>query len=135
MRLLDELADAIHAARGGRHPRRVTTSLALRDQFDMPITPSQWAAVARHLCCFLPTLRPAPRGLLSFPRGLTTVPVLAANIAVWRPDLEPAVCCTETAWRDAQVFAGVRECLVDAANVAKRDVVRTARLQADLGME
>lgn len=39
---------------------------------------------------------------------------------------------TVAAWQEAQVFAGVREVLVDVGNVDPSEVVRTARLRRDL---
>ena len=84
-RALDELAAAIVAAQGGRPPRRVVTSVALRRQFGLPITPSRWAALERELGCPLPALEPRHAGLWSFPRGWMTVCDMADYLAGCRP--------------------------------------------------
>jgi hypothetical protein len=65
---------------------------------------------------------------------LQTIADLAAYVAVAHPGWHVPDSCWEAHWREAQVFAGVRACLVEAANVDPDEVVRPARLQQDLGM-
>lgn len=134
MRVLDELADAFHAGRGERVPRPVVTSVGLEEQFGYPVTAARWAAVERRLGCPLPQLA-FDQGHWWLPQGFDTVWDLAAHVARSRPDWEAPREQTPAAWREAQVFAGVRAVLVDAGNVEPVEVVRPARLMADLRLE
>lgn len=133
MRVLDEIADAFHTARHRREPRPILSSIRLDDQFGYPITDARWRAVERRLGCPLPPLE-FDQGHWWLPPGLETVWDLATYVEHLRPDWEPAA-RTTAAWRDAQVFAGVREVLVMAGNLDESTVVREARLRADLLME
>ena len=132
---LDELAEALHAAQGQPVPRRVVGLLELRQQFGLPITPTRWAELGRRLPCALPPLERRPDGLWSFPRGWRTVGDLAAYISERSPGWLAPHRTSAAEWREAQVFAGVRACLVEALNVSPEEVVRGARLTADLGAE
>lgn len=134
MRALDEVAEAIHAAHGKKHKRRVVNSLALRDQFSVPVTPYLWFKLAQHLECWLPSLEQAPHGTWLLPDGCTSVDELAHHIAWQRNDLEPPRICTSTEWQEAQVFVGVRRVLADAANLNSEEITRPARLVGDLGL-
>jgi hypothetical protein len=134
MRVLDELADAFHAARNRSLPRPVVSSIGLEDQFECPVTANRWAAAELGLGCQLPPLN-FNQGHWWLPNGLVTIWDLAAHIARCRPDWEPPAVFTPAAWWDAQLFAGVREVLVVVGNLDLDDVVRTARLRADLRLE
>ena len=57
---------------------------------------------------------------------------LSEFVAAHHPDWERPAERTQGAWRNAQVFAGVRSVLVDAGNLDPNDVVRPARLVPDL---
>jgi hypothetical protein len=115
-------------------PRRLVSSLALRDQFSLPITPTRWTALAQELACPLPPLQRQPGKLWSFPQGWT-VRDLAHYLSVQRPELGPPGPCTEADWYAAQVFVGVRACVAEAGCLDEAQVVRSARLMADLGLE
>jgi hypothetical protein len=109
--------------------------VALPDQFHRPITPRLWAVLEKALACPLPPLECSSGGL-SFPHGWTTVWDVAAYLAEQRPGWEaPSSGEGVDNWREAQVFAGVRGCLIEALNVPVEAVVRSARLTADLGAE
>jgi hypothetical protein len=128
MRVLDEVADAIRIARGGlTHP--VTSSILLEHLFGGPVTWRHYAAMQKHLGC----------PLLEFDQGhwfeireFSTVWELVEFVAAHHPDWEQPAERTPAAWRNAQVFAGVRCVLVDAGNLDPNDVVRPARLLPDL---
>jgi hypothetical protein len=134
-RVLDELAEALAAVEEMRGPRRVVSYVELWQQFRLPITPSRWAALARELACPLPPLVRRSDGLWAFPRGWTTVWDVAGHLAATCPRWEPPRHREAVDWQEAQVFVGVRACLVEALNVAPEQVVRPARLMADLGAE
>jgi hypothetical protein len=134
VRVLDEVADAVQAGRGGRVFRPVVTAVGIADQFGFPVTGPRWAAMERRLGCPLPPLD-YDQGHWWLPPGLATVWDLVDHVARCRPELEPPAARTAAAWREAQVFAGVRETLVDALNIGPADVTRRARLRADLGAD
>jgi hypothetical protein len=133
MRVLDELADAFHAVRGGRRPRAVVSSARLEDQFGSLISPTQWTALQRQLGCTLPSLE-FNQGHWWLPAGLATVWDLAASVGRSWPDSVPPPAASPAAWREAQIFAGVRDVLVNASNCDPTEVTRPARLPADLGL-
>jgi hypothetical protein len=56
-----------------------------------------------------------------------------AAYLVERTGWQPPPGATAADWREAQIFIGVRDCLVEALNVDLEEVVRPARLIADLG--
>jgi hypothetical protein len=134
-RVLDELASALSTSQGSPLPRRIAESVELWHQFGLPITPSLWAVLERQLGCFLPALERQNTGLWSFPRGWKTVWDIAAFLAEHRPGWQPPQGKGVADWQEAQVFVGVRSCLMEALNVSPAEVVRTARLMADLGAE
>ena len=134
-RVLDELADALSAAQWDFRPRRIAASVELRRQFGLPITPSRWAVLEQLLTCPLPPLERRRRGLWTFPHDWTTVWDVAAYLAERRPNWQPPHGRAPVEWQEAQVFVGVRTCLVESLNVSPEEVVRSARLQADLGAD
>lgn len=75
-----------------------------------------------------------PDGRWSFPNGWLTVWDLADYLAA-RSYLEPPGDYSARAWREAQIFIGVRAVLADVACIHPEEVVRPARLAADLGLE
>ena len=87
-RALDELAEAISTAHGSPSPCRIATSVELRRQFSLPITPSRWAVLAQHLACPLPALDRPKTGLWAFPHGWKTVWDIVDYLAGHRPDLQ-----------------------------------------------
>jgi hypothetical protein len=133
-RVLDELAEALVAVEETRGPRRIVASVELWRQFRLPITPSRWA-LWQALPSPLPALERRTDGLWAFPNGWTTVWNVARHLAAACPSWELPGCMEATAWQEAQVFVGVRDCLVEALNVDPEQVVRSARLMADLGAE
>jgi hypothetical protein len=133
MRVLDEVADAIQAARGAA-PHPVLSSFNLEGQFGRPIAPKQWAAIQSSLACSLPPLE-FVQGHWLLPGGFETIWDLVAHASRAHPGWEPPAERTVDAWRNAQVFAGVRTVLADAGALDKRQVVREARLKRDLGLE
>jgi hypothetical protein len=133
-RILDELAEALHGAEGSPVPRRVVSSVELWRQFRLPITPARWRAVSARLGLPLPPLLRQCGNLWTFPEGWTTVFDLAEYIARHWPEWTAPDPCKEADWREAQVFAGVRACLMEACNLDADEVVRPARLMADLRM-
>jgi hypothetical protein len=134
-RPLDDLAEALHAANGPRRQRLVVCSDQLFRQFGLPITPSRWAECARQLRCVLPPLSRSPYGLWSFPCGWETVWDLTHYLSETHPGWQSPEAASVADWVEAQVFVGVRETLMEALNVDKSRVMRSARLVADLGAE
>jgi hypothetical protein len=135
MRVLDELAEAFHVIRGSWQPRRVVPSLDLAlhftAPFSFPLSPVTWRQLGEELGCPLPPLAWRDERW-ALPDGWSSVIDLALFVAQRRDWLPPAG-YSVTAWVEAQVFAGVRSVLVEALNVHKEEVVRPARLMADLG--
>ena len=134
--VLDELADASpQHPRFSISPRIVVTSLQLRDQFAPPLTPRLWQEIGSKLACILPPLKRLPQGRWTLPNRCQTVGALGNIVVRQHSDWVLPSQLRETTWREAQVFAGVRATLIEALNVDPEEVVRTARLQADLGAE
>jgi hypothetical protein len=130
--LLPELADALHRLRGERQPRTVVSSLDLWQQFALPITPSCWRDLGEQLGCVLPELRRRTEGLWGFPARVERV----LDLVEWvrrAAGQEPISEVNVAIWEKAQIFAGVRSCLVDALNIDPEEVVPKARLMDDLG--
>jgi hypothetical protein len=134
MRVLDEVAEAVQLARGGRLPRLVRAGERLDDLIGAAFTADRWAAAERHLGCPLPPVE-FVQGHWFLPDGFETVWDVADHVARHRPDWEPPAERSAAAWREAQVFTGVREVLVDAGNLDPAEVTRPARLGRDLGLE
>lgn len=133
MRVLDEVATAIRLARGsGRLP--ILTPFGLEWQADQPLTPREWSVIQKHLGCDLPPLE-FVQGHWFLPDGFATIWDLADCVACAHPEWESPAERTEGAWREAQIFAGVRIVLVEALNVDFHQVTRGARLKRDLGAE
>ena len=132
MRVLDEVADAIRIARGGR-TSPVLSAIDLETILGGPISPRQWTPFEDHLNCPFPPL--------DFDQGhwfrtdeFRTVWDLVDHVAAYHPEWELPAERTVAAWGNAQIFAGVRAELAYAGNLDPRDVVREARLGPDLGM-
>jgi hypothetical protein len=131
MRVLDEVAEAIRRARGSRQ-RSVLAPFGLEQQFGYPITAREWTAIERHLACPLPPVE-FTQGHWFLPDGFETIWDLVDHAARWHPEWEPPADRTEAAWREAQIFAGVRVVVAEALAVEPKAVTRQARLKADLG--
>jgi hypothetical protein len=134
-RILDEIAEAIDATKRPWRPRVLVATTDLRHQFSSPITPRLWQGIGARLNCILPTLRKSPNGRWIFPNHCKTVWELARVVASQHPDWEIPLSSQYELWREAQVFVGVRACLVEVLNVNEEEVVRSATLQGDLGAE
>lgn len=134
MRVLDEVAAAINLARDESTPRPLVSAFGLEDQFAYTLHPHGWAALQRYLGCELPPLVFA-QGHWLFPEGYETIWDLVEVAADAHPDWDPPEERTVAAWRNAQVFAGVRDVMVDALNVDPEQVTRMVRLKRDLGAE
>ena len=126
MRVLDEVAAAINLAREEPGPRPVISAFGLEEQFTYTLHPNGWAAIQRHLGCKLPPLV-FVQGHWLLPDGFTTIWDLVEVAADAHPDWDPPETRTEAAWRNAQVFAGVRDVMVDALCVDPKDVTRKTR--------
>jgi hypothetical protein len=133
MRVLDEVAEAIRRARGSRQ-RPVLTPFGLEAQFDFPITAREWDAIRAHLACPIPALA-FDQGHWFLPAGFETIWDLVDVAARFHPEWDRPVARTEDAWREAQIFAGVKIELVYALSVDPKQVTRKARLKHDLGAE
>ncbi len=129
MRVLDELAAAFHALGGKWGQRHVQSSLDLSAQFSL--SPDAWRRLGKAVGCVLPPLVRHDEQWV-FPDGWSSVHQLALYVAQRRDWLPPAD-YSVAEWREAQVFAGVRDVLMEALNVDREQVVRKARLMADLG--
>ena len=125
MRVLDEVAEAIQRARG-RLPRPVLSTFGLEEQFGHPITAREWGAIQKYLACPLPPVE-FVQGHWFLPDGFATIWDLVDHAADAHPDWEPPGDHTEDAWRNAQVFAGVRAAVADACGVSPGEVTREAR--------
>jgi hypothetical protein len=133
MRVLDEVAEAIRRARGPRQ-RPVLTPFGLEEQFDRPITPREWTAIQRHLACSLPPLE-FVQGHWFLPDGFATIWDLVEHARRCHFDWEPPVVRTEEAWREAQIFAGVKIALVNMFALNPKTVMRSACFIDDLGLD
>lgn len=133
MRVLDEVADAIRIARGGRTVP-VHTSVVLCEVIGESITPTQWSAIQRHIGCALPPLV-FDQGHWFRTDDFETVWDLAAYVTQFRRDWEAVLSATVAAWQNAQIFAGVRVELAGVGNLDVAEVVREARLMRDLHLE
>jgi hypothetical protein len=131
MRVLDEVAEAIRTARGLSHP--VLTTFGLEELFEPPITPEQWGAMQQSLACSLPPLE-FVQGHWFLPAGFATIWDLVDLAARVHPEWEVPATRTAAAWREAQIFAGVRFVVAKAGALDLEQVVREARLKADLGL-
>ena len=133
MRVLDEVAEAIRRTRAPyQHPP--LAPVELDQQFDRPPTAREWDAIRRHLACPLP-LAEFVQGHWFLPDGFATIWDLVDFAARFHPEWEPPAERTEAAWREAQIFAGVKMELIDALDVEPELVTRKARIMLDLGAE
>lgn len=126
-RALDTLAAALHQVRGRPRPRRIVNSIKLRVQFPGDFTDRDWQRLQSELDVLLPPLE-----AMAFPHSWATVFDLAEFVATKRPELLPPQEYTLTAWRNAQVFAGVRDCIVEQLNFKPEEVWREASFVKDL---
>jgi hypothetical protein len=133
MRVLDELAQAIHLARGGQRPRRIIGSDRLADQFGWFITLDLWSEFQQCLGCELPSLQVGPRFHWAFPNGWSTVWDLADYVSARHVEWLRPRSRDVREWQEAQIFAGVRDVLADIG-VDEEAIVRSARLVEDLGL-
>lgn len=124
---LDTLAAALHQVRGRPRPRRIVNSIKLYVQFPGDFTNHDWLRLQEELDVLLPPLE----GMM-FPPPWETVFDLADFVASKRSELSPPTERTLTAWRKAQVFAGVRDCIVEQLNVKPEEVWREASFVKDL---
>jgi hypothetical protein len=69
------------------------------------------------------------------PDSFATIWDLVELAARAHPEWELPTARTVAAWRNAQIFAGVRITLAEAGSLDEKQVVREARLKADLGLE
>lgn len=135
MRVLDEIAEALWILHGRPQPQPIVDSVALEDQFPTGLDDDMWCWLQLRLEVVLPPLEFVGDEVCYFPEGMQTIWDLANYVVWYRPDWEPPREFTFVAWREAQVFAGVRNILCDALSVKADDVVRSARLMGDLGAE
>lgn len=124
---LDTLAAALHQVRGRPRPRRIVNSIKLCVQFPGDFTERDWQRLQDELDVLLPPLE-----AMTFPHRWETVFDLADFVASKRPELSPPTERTLTAWRNAQVFAGVRDCIVEQLNFKPEEVWREASFVKDL---
>ena len=129
MRALDEVAEAINRARS-KAPRPVISTFGLQEQFGRTLTPRDWAVIKKYLACELPPLQ-FSQGHWFLPDGLATIWDLTDRAADAHPDWDPPTERTEAAWREAQIFVGVRETVAEASGADPQDVTRESRF-ADL---
>src|SRR5262245_45743157 len=127
MRVLDEVAEAIRRAHGRRYRPAVVSSFSLEQHFGGTLAPEEWAVVQKHLACGLPPLEFAA-GHWFLPTGLTTSGGDGERGLDADSDWRPPTARTVAAWREAQVFAGVKIVMVDALGVEPEAVVRSARI-------
>ncbi len=126
-RALDTLAAALHQVRGRPRPRRIVNSIKLRVQFPGDFTNHDWLRLQEELDVLLPPLE-----AMTFPHAWETVFDLADFVASKRTELSSPMERTLTAWRNAQVFAGVRDCIVEQLNFKPEEVWREASFVKDL---
>ena len=130
MRVLDEVAEAVHLARGERCPRPVRAGERFEDLIGAAVTDRRWEAAARHLGCPLPPVT-FDQGHWFLPAEFETVWDVVDHVVRHRLDWEPPAERTAAGWREAQVFAGVRAALVAGANLLPEEISRPARIRAD----
>ncbi len=133
MRVLDEVADAMRIARGGLTVP-VHSSVVLAELFVDPITPQQWSTMQSHLGCPLPAFE-FDQGHWFRADEFQTVWEIVAHVAKQRHDWESPIEQSIAAWRNAQVFAGVRAAIAEAGNLDQEEVIRSARLKRDLNFD
>jgi hypothetical protein len=131
-RVLDELAQALHVVQRPQQRRVIVASLELHSQFEEPITPRIWHALAAQLVCFLPPLKRFADGQWTLPNRCDTVQDLAEIIADHHLEWDLPWRIRMADWTEAQVFAGVKATLVEALNLEPAEVFRSATLQGDL---
>jgi hypothetical protein len=140
--LLDNLAAAFQRLRGGTCT--IINSLDLSRQLFTPITPRRWQKLSHFLACPLPPLDTTPAHWLwssekwQFPNHWRSVADLAQHLAhqyAGRTAVSNSIQINLETWRDAQIFAGVREVLVDCLGADDYEVRRESRLREDLGAE
>jgi hypothetical protein len=85
VRVLDEVAEAVQLARGGRLPRPVRAGERLDDLIGAVVTGERWAAAERHLGCPLPPVA-FVQGHWFLPDEFETVWDVADHVARHRPD-------------------------------------------------
>lgn len=132
MRALDEVAEAIYRARGSRLP--IVSAVGIEEQFGGPLTSERWDVLRQYLACALPSMWYA-EGRWFLPDGVETIWDIVDYASRYHPDLEPPTERTEVAWREGQIFAGVKSVLIDALSIDSELVTRQARLKRDLGAE
>jgi hypothetical protein len=125
MRVLDEVADAIRIARE-RTPQPVLSTFSLLEQFGGAITPRHWSVIQRHLGCDFPPLE-FVQGHWFLPAGFATIWDLVEHATLAHPEWEPPQDCTVAAWRNAQVFAGVRCIAAGFLGVEAEEIIRETR--------
>lgn len=131
MRVLDEVAYAICSVRGRFIP--LLSEFDLQELLELLPTPERWAELEHFLGCSLPPLD-FVQGHWFLPDGFETLWDLVDHVSLVRPDWDPPAEYTVVAWRNAQIFAGVRRCLADAGSLDEKDIFRESRLKADLGL-
>lgn len=127
---LDEVAAALHAVRGQPKPRRIVNSIKLLQQFPGDFAARDWRRLQEELDCLLP---PLENGQL--PCGWETVFDLAAYVATKRVEFDPPAEFTLAAWRNAQVFAGVRDCMVEQLALEPYEIHRDGSFAYDYGCD
>jgi hypothetical protein len=127
MRALDEVAEAIRRAHGRRRRPAVVSGFGLEEHFDGAVAPEEWNAIREHLACPLPPLE-FFQGYWFLPAGFKTIWDLVEHALDAHPELEPPTARTVAAWREAQIFAGVKIVMIEALGVDPEAVVRSARI-------
>jgi hypothetical protein len=131
---LDEVAAALHVVRGRPSSRRIVNSVKLALQFASDFGAKDWRRLERELDVVLPPLE-ARKAVLDFPSKWETVFDVADYLAAKRLEFEPPPERTLAAWRNAQIFAGVRDALEDATGLRPQMIHREASFVKDLGFE
>jgi hypothetical protein len=131
MNVPDEVAGAIQFARTSTHP--VTTSIQIEEQFPGVLVKRHWDRLQRKLKCPLPGLE-YDQGHWLLPEGLATIWDLCRLVGSHHPDWELPPDETSNKWRNAQIFAGVRDVLVEVGCLRPNLIHRSSRLQQDLGL-
>jgi hypothetical protein len=98
-------------------------SIKLAQQLPGDFTLQDWQRLECELNCLLPAQS-----------DFETVFDLADYVATQREDLEPPLDRSLAAWRNAQIFAGVRDCLAYAAGVEAHLIYREASF-VELGLD
>jgi hypothetical protein len=150
-RLLDDVAIAFHNTRvaiddlfserprgwffkGRKGPRKIISSLWVDEQIDMAQLRYSWRELGKQIDCPLPAIELSKGDELLWHGQRATLSHIIDHVIRCGKlgNRSPPPSLTVADWRNAQVFAGVQQVLIDQCGVDKDEVFRSASLVDDL---